>query len=260
MYGAVTCVPGAFCMLDPAALQAVFSTYSKEPTGLYQKILVLLGEDRYLTMLLLKAGYQTLCCLQAKAYTKAPETLHAWMVQQRRWVVLTAANEIMMVTSWAMWTKSRRLNIMSLVMLVHVVELLGSLLSHVTYLWLMSQFTANICLVLGIPLSTDFFDLLWVGYIVSVGLISAYYDGETFFKLYLQVTSIALGILSVINVTTGLCATIILHMAKEQSLHLYALLIASMLWVVILIYAFICAVRRDEFALALPAMMCYDFA
>ncbi len=51
-----------------------------------------LGEDRWLTTLLLQQGYRVEYCAASDAYTHAPETFKEFFNQRRRWMPSTMAN------------------------------------------------------------------------------------------------------------------------------------------------------------------------
>src|SRR5690606_31046647 len=43
------------------------------------------GEDRFLTRQIVKAGYRTVCTLDAQCWTVAPPTISKYFAQQLRW-------------------------------------------------------------------------------------------------------------------------------------------------------------------------------
>ena len=104
LFGTVTCLPGCFCMYR------IFSHNDKSPilispkiikayrenivNTLHLKNLLSLGEDRYLTTLMLqKFPKMKLKFIQeAKAKTSAPDTWRVLLSQRRRWINSTVHN------------------------------------------------------------------------------------------------------------------------------------------------------------------------
>ncbi|KAH0243428.1 CHS5 chitin synthase, class V, partial [Aureobasidium melanogenum] len=104
LFGSVTCLPGCFSMYrirDAASGKPLF--VSKEVVEMYAEIrvdtlhtknLLHLGEDRYLTTLLMKwhPAYKTKFIMRAKAWTIAPDSWTVFMSQRRRWINSTVHN------------------------------------------------------------------------------------------------------------------------------------------------------------------------
>lgn len=104
LFGCVTCLPGCFSMYR------IYQTGSGKPVfvshpivrdyaenrvdTLHMKNLLHLGEDRYLTTLLLKhnASYKTKFLRNAHAWTVAPDTFSVFLSQRRRWINSTVHN------------------------------------------------------------------------------------------------------------------------------------------------------------------------
>ncbi|KAI0021281.1 class V chitin synthase [Xylariomycetidae sp. FL0641] len=109
LFGSVTCLPGCFSMYRIRAAETgkplfvsreVVEDYSTiRVDTLHMKNLLHLGEDRYLTTLLLKyhSVYKTKYIMQAKAWTIAPDTWQVFMSQRRRWINSTVHNLIELV-------------------------------------------------------------------------------------------------------------------------------------------------------------------
>lgn len=104
LFGCVTCLPGCFCMyrlkdegkenvllLKPALIDE-YSECNLET--LHQRNLLSLGEDRYLTTLVLKhfPRYRTKFCADAVCKTIVPETWSVLLSQRRRWINSTVHN------------------------------------------------------------------------------------------------------------------------------------------------------------------------
>lgn len=110
VFGGVTCLPGCFCAYRIYALHVVnnrqaitpilanafilgaYSVY--ETSTLHQKNLLLLGEDRYLTTILLKTFYKRKIVFipAAKCETIVPSTFKVLLSQRRRWINSTIHN------------------------------------------------------------------------------------------------------------------------------------------------------------------------
>jgi chitin synthase len=104
LFGAVTCLPGCFCMYRIKTHQnqkplivshPVIQDYSEnEVDTLHKKNLLSLGEDRYLTTLMLKHFPQLKMKFtsDAKCKTSAPERWSVLLSQRRRWINSTVHN------------------------------------------------------------------------------------------------------------------------------------------------------------------------
>jgi chitin synthase len=102
LFGSVTCLPGCFCMYrikDGGAPYLVHPTilanYGKSNVAsLHWKNLLSLGEDRYLTTLMLKhfPEMRLEYCPRAVCWTAVPETWPVLLSQRRRWINSTVHN------------------------------------------------------------------------------------------------------------------------------------------------------------------------
>ncbi|KZS96924.1 glycosyltransferase family 2 protein [Sistotremastrum niveocremeum HHB9708] len=104
LFGSVTCLPGCFTMYrlrTPDTHKPLFISnqviqdYSENRVDtLHMKNLLHLGEDRYLTTLLLKhfPAYKTQFVRDAHAYTVAPDEWKILLSQRRRWINSTIHN------------------------------------------------------------------------------------------------------------------------------------------------------------------------
>jgi len=100
----VTCLPGCFTMYRLRAAESGKPLFvSREVVGDYSNIrvdtlhvknLLHLGEDRYLTTLLLKhhSKYKTKYIFDAHAWTIAPDSWKVFLSQRRRWINSTVHN------------------------------------------------------------------------------------------------------------------------------------------------------------------------
>lgn len=104
LFGSVTCLPGCFSMYRIRAAETgkplfvsreVVESYSTiRIDTLHMKNLLHLGEDRYLTTLLLKYHnkYKTKYIFDAHAWTIAPDSWAVFLSQRRRWINSTVHN------------------------------------------------------------------------------------------------------------------------------------------------------------------------
>ncbi|KAL9105392.1 MAG: hypothetical protein Q9227_009430 [Pyrenula ochraceoflavens] len=104
LFGSVTCLPGCFTMYRIRAAETgkplfvsreIIENYSVVRVDtLHVKNLLHLGEDRYLTTLLLKfhSKYKTKYIFNAHAWTIAPDSWKVFMSQRRRWINSTVHN------------------------------------------------------------------------------------------------------------------------------------------------------------------------
>ncbi|KAJ4364397.1 hypothetical protein N0V83_008991 [Neocucurbitaria cava] len=109
LFGSVTCLPGCFTMYRIRAAETGKPLFvSKEVVEAYQEIrvdtlhtknLLHLGEDRFLTTLLLKfhSKYKTKYTMRAHAWTVAPDSWTVFMSQRRRWINSTVHNLIELI-------------------------------------------------------------------------------------------------------------------------------------------------------------------
>ena len=109
LFGSVTCLPGCFTMYRIRAAETgkplfvsreIIEAYSNiRVDTLHVKNLLHLGEDRYLTTLLLKfhSKYKTKYIFNAHAWTIAPDSWSIFMSQRRRWINSTVHNLIELI-------------------------------------------------------------------------------------------------------------------------------------------------------------------
>lgn len=108
VFGGVTCLPGCFSMyrlksrkmdddnwIPIITLPDIVREYSQsEVSTLHQKNLLLLGEDRFLSTLMLRTfpNRKMMFCPQARCRTVAPDTFSVLLSQRRRWINSTIHN------------------------------------------------------------------------------------------------------------------------------------------------------------------------
>lgn len=103
LFGSVTCLPGCFSLYRIKSIKnnpilihrKIMQEYTiNEVDTLHLKNLLLLGEDRYLTTLLMKhfPSMKTTYKSDAKCFTVAPDTFQVLQSQRRRWINSTIHN------------------------------------------------------------------------------------------------------------------------------------------------------------------------
>ena len=109
LFGSVTCLPGCFSMYRIRSADTgkplfvskeIVEAYSENRVDtLHLKNLLHLGEDRYLTTLLLKyhAKYKTKYIFRAHAWTIAPDNTSIFTSQRRRWINSTVHNLVELI-------------------------------------------------------------------------------------------------------------------------------------------------------------------
>ncbi|EMC96859.1 glycosyltransferase family 2 protein [Baudoinia panamericana UAMH 10762] len=109
LFGSVTCLPGCYSMYRIRAAETgkplfvsreIVVDYAEiRVDTLHMKNLLHLGEDRYLTTLLLKyhPKYKTKYIMRAHAWTIAPDSWTVFMSQRRRWINSTVHNLIELI-------------------------------------------------------------------------------------------------------------------------------------------------------------------
>ncbi|KAJ1582361.1 hypothetical protein NDA11_001517 [Ustilago hordei] len=109
LFGSVTCLPGCFSMFRirtpdthrPLFIaSAIVEDYAENRVDtLHTKNLLHLGEDRYLTTLVLKhfGKYKTIFVRDCKAWTMAPDDWKVLLSQRRRWINSTVHNLVELI-------------------------------------------------------------------------------------------------------------------------------------------------------------------
>ncbi|KAJ2727205.1 hypothetical protein GGI07_000089 [Coemansia sp. Benny D115] len=109
LFGSVTCLPGCFCMYRIRAPESNYpllvsnnmvNDYAENNVDtLHKKNLLHLGEDRYLTTLMLKHHpyYKMKFTSDAQCRTNAPDTWQVLLSQRRRWINSTVHNLLELV-------------------------------------------------------------------------------------------------------------------------------------------------------------------
>ena len=105
-FGTTSCLPGAFTILKWTSFSNVADKYFAKTTYddnfEYQRFY--LGEDRYLTHLLMENEYFKIgFCESARCKTDAPDTLSALLKQRKRWFLGHISNDTWLLSSFQLW-------------------------------------------------------------------------------------------------------------------------------------------------------------
>ena len=131
--GCVLCAPGCFSMYRASALMDdnVMRMFAQKPEEPDDHILHDLGEDRYLSRLLIEQGYKIEYCAASDAYTHAPETITDYFNQRRRWVPSTLGNTVSFLKNYRRTIRLNE-NVSFLCVLYHICFLASYILSPAT--------------------------------------------------------------------------------------------------------------------------------
>ena len=96
--GCVLCSPGCFSVFRCTALKDVLEEYSSEAIGANEFLMKDMGEDRWLSTLLIKAGWRLEYCAISEDQTYCPTDFNEFYKQRRRWIPSTIANLIQLIS------------------------------------------------------------------------------------------------------------------------------------------------------------------
>ena len=99
LFGSTTVVPGAFSLFRFKALQDILGPYSEIvlPGQLIKSNLLDLGEDRYITSLMIERKYTVRYIPGVVVTTEVPERLAELLAQRRRWINSTLINNVLLL-------------------------------------------------------------------------------------------------------------------------------------------------------------------
>eukprot|EP00058_Branchiostoma_floridae_P007244 XP_002592732.1 hypothetical protein BRAFLDRAFT_67172 [Branchiostoma floridae] len=98
--GSVLCAPGCFTVYRVEAIKKVLEEYRSDVEEASDFLTKDMGEDRWFTTLLVKAGYKINYCAGAVDSTHCPEEFDEFWKQRRRWIPSTLANQILLLKNW----------------------------------------------------------------------------------------------------------------------------------------------------------------
>ena len=131
--GCVLCAPGCFSMYRASSLMddnvmRCFAEKSSDPDSC---ILQDLGEDRFLSRLLIEQGYKIEYCAASDAYTHAPESITDYFNQRRRWLPSTLGTTISILKNYRRTIRLNE-NVSFLYILYHICFLASYILTPAT--------------------------------------------------------------------------------------------------------------------------------
>jgi len=131
--GCVLCAPGCFSMFRASSLMDdnVMRLFAKQPTEPDEYIMNELGEDRYLSQLLIQQGYKIEYCAASDAYTHAPESITEFFNQRRRWIPSTLGTTIAILKNYRRTIRLNE-NVSFLYILYHIAFLGSYILTPAT--------------------------------------------------------------------------------------------------------------------------------
>ncbi len=131
--GCVLCAPGCFSLYRASALMDdnVMRLFAERPKDPDEFILHDLGEDRWLSRLLIEQGYKIEYCAAADAYTHGPETITEFFNQRRRWIPSTLGNTVGILKNYRRTIRVNE-NVSFLCILYHILFLASYILSPAT--------------------------------------------------------------------------------------------------------------------------------
>lgn len=98
IFGSVLCCPGCFSIFKCSALKECLEEYSGEAESAVDFLCKDMGEDRWLTTLLVEKGYKMEYCAFSNVYTHCPDEFEEFFKQRRRWLPSTVANQILILS------------------------------------------------------------------------------------------------------------------------------------------------------------------
>lgn len=96
--GSVLCCPGCFSAFRCEAIKSVLEEYSSEVETAPEFLIKDMGEDRWLSTLLIKRGWRLEYCAASKCQTYCPVTFSEFFKQRRRWIASTIANLALLIS------------------------------------------------------------------------------------------------------------------------------------------------------------------
>lgn len=131
--GCVLCAPGCFSMYRASSLMDdnVMRMFAQRPECADDHLLQNLGEDRWLSRLLIEQGYKIEYCAASDAYTHAPETITEYFNQRRRWIPSTLGHTICFLKNYRRTIRLNE-NVSFLCVLYHICFLASYVLTPAT--------------------------------------------------------------------------------------------------------------------------------
>lgn len=145
---ASTCLPGAFTLMDYNSLKKVSKQYfeTNDFNDIFDYHRFYLGEDRFLTHLLMESGDTIGFCEAARCKTDAPSDLTSLLKQRRRWALGHISNDTWMMSSPKLWKKYLLLSVFNFLNNARN----SSLYVYLLYFVLLLNQNVNLYMYLGI--------------------------------------------------------------------------------------------------------------
>ncbi|KAI8487866.1 hypothetical protein Bbelb_343140 [Branchiostoma belcheri] len=129
--GSVLCAPGCFSVYRVKAIASVLEEYRSDVEEASEFLTKDMGEDRWFTTLLVKAGWKVNYCAGACDSTHCPEEFDEFWKQRRRWIPSTLANQILLLKNWKTINQNNKY-ISMIFLLFQIVLLLSTVISPST--------------------------------------------------------------------------------------------------------------------------------
>ncbi|KAI3387050.1 hypothetical protein SNEBB_001269 [Seison nebaliae] len=131
--GCVFCATGCFSLFRGSALldDNVLRTVADNCETAEDYILNDMGEDRWLSRLLVERGYKIEYCAASDAYTHAPETFTEYFQQRRRWIPSTLGHTVKLLGKYKHIIR-RNEHISFLYIFYHILLLISTILAPAT--------------------------------------------------------------------------------------------------------------------------------
>ena len=151
--GSVMCVPGCFSMFRVEALKTVIATYRSDVEEASQFLKKDMGEDRWLSTILVEAGWRLEYCAAADNETHCPTNFDEFFNQRRRWIPSTMINLGQLCSNGAKISK-RNDSVSRLFVLFQAIMLFSSIINPSTVILIIAAGIAVAYDVDEVPLVT----------------------------------------------------------------------------------------------------------
>ncbi len=163
--GCVLCCPGCFSMFRCKALEEVLPEYSKPAKSGYDFLMRNMGEDRWLTTLLIEKGYLIVYCALSHISTYCPESFQQFFSQRRRWIPSTIVNLLTLIFKASSITRNS--NYVSILFIFfQIVNIFSTAIAPATVVFVIST---------GLQSAYDLPDAVNIVIIVALILIGIFY-------------------------------------------------------------------------------------
>ncbi|CAH1251640.1 Hypp9108 [Branchiostoma lanceolatum] len=175
--GSVLCAPGCFSVYRVKAIAKVLEEYRSDAEEASDFLTKDMGEDRWFSTLLVKAGLKINYCAGAVDSTHCPEEFDEFWKQRRRWIPSTLANQFLLLQNWKDVSNNNKY-ISMVFLLFQVVLLASTIVSPSTCILIL---TGGLYYGLGVP--TWFSIVFFILVTIVFAVICVRYSQETQLKL-----------------------------------------------------------------------------